>query len=597
MDDTIDWSDPNSYSGWTTSSDMGGGSSPDMTGYFNTSGAVLNDAAGGVSSTPETGGGGGLSGIAGLFAGGGSSGGGGGGGFGNLLSAAGGIYGLMNANQLQGMAKDAFSQANPFGGYRAMYGQQLADLMNNPSSVTSLPGYQFEFGQGQQAVERGMSKYRDSGNEAIALQEYGQGFAGQYLQQQEQLLSGLAGANITPNQGPAMQGYLSGTNLAGSALNNLAYGSTRYGGASSGTPAYGGGGFNSAGGEAAGSGVGQISQDIGAAKAVTTLAGDAYKWSGSSAPSEFSSANRLLGDASNVLGIYSGLTQGGWKGDTSAALNATQLASKAGLIGAGAGAVAGEIAAPLAVYNAVSNWQPHDTGGDTLRGAEAGAAIGSIVPGVGTVIGGVVGGAVGLISSFFGHGYDSSEHAWKDFYQGHTKTPPQNLNPKYTMAALSGLWRGASSHATGLQNAFDDPNQFTTEMASVIDQGVKSGKINASTSVDAIFSGTIYDWLAGKGLGRTKLGTDQEAIVKDIIYNYKEGRPITWGDASGGKPTIPYTPFSQISKGGNYINNLPTSSKETPVAKGSWMSGMQNVPMLAGLGGVPNQPRVGVSHG
>ena len=88
-----------------------------------------------------------------------------------------------------------------------------------------------------------------SGNEAIALQEYGMGFANDYLHQQEQFLSGLAGSGISPNFGAALGGYGAGADLSGQGLAGLAYGTTRFGGAAAGTPASGR--PSSAGGEAA----------------------------------------------------------------------------------------------------------------------------------------------------------------------------------------------------------------------------------------------------------------------------------------------------------------------------------------------------------
>lgn len=135
------------------------------------------------------------------------------------------IYGLYSAYQQQQMAKDAFKGSDPFGPYRGYYAKQLQDLMSNPSAITEDPAYKFQFEQGQQAVERSMAAkgFLGSGNEAIALTQYGQGFAQNYLTQKEQFLSSLAGAGISPNFGPALSGMNMGINTASSALASLGY--------------------------------------------------------------------------------------------------------------------------------------------------------------------------------------------------------------------------------------------------------------------------------------------------------------------------------------------------------------------------------------
>ena len=77
------------------------------------------------------------------------------------------------------------------------YATQLSQLMANPSSVTSLPGYSFNFNQGADAVSREMAAggFLNSGNEATALTQYGQGMAMSTYNQQAQLLAQLAGFN------------------------------------------------------------------------------------------------------------------------------------------------------------------------------------------------------------------------------------------------------------------------------------------------------------------------------------------------------------------------------------------------------------------
>ena len=93
---------------------------------------------------------------------------------------------------------DAAAAADPFATQRPQYQQMLSDLIKNPSSVTSDPGYQFGLNQGIQAVQgsaaaKGML---NSGNTFSGLNQFADQYAGQYLNNQELLLAQLAGANI-----------------------------------------------------------------------------------------------------------------------------------------------------------------------------------------------------------------------------------------------------------------------------------------------------------------------------------------------------------------------------------------------------------------
>jgi len=84
------------------------------------------------------------------------------------------------------------------------YARQLAQLISDPSSVKNLPGYQFQMQQGTDAVARQMaaSGFLGSGNEATALEQYGQGLASSFYGQQTSLLASLAGltAPSSPSQ-------------------------------------------------------------------------------------------------------------------------------------------------------------------------------------------------------------------------------------------------------------------------------------------------------------------------------------------------------------------------------------------------------------
>lgn len=143
----------------------------------------------------------------------------------NDISLLSSLYGLYSSNQQQQTAKDLLAKSDPFGPYRAQYAQQLSGLMSDPSSITKDPGYQFQYDQGLQAVNRSMAAqgFLGSGNMGTALTKYGQDYATNYLGQKEQFLSGLAGANIAPNFNAGVQMNNMGLNTANSSLASLGY--------------------------------------------------------------------------------------------------------------------------------------------------------------------------------------------------------------------------------------------------------------------------------------------------------------------------------------------------------------------------------------
>lgn len=144
------------------------------------------------------------------------------------LAIGSGLYGLYSAEEQRRLARQASRMQDPFASQRAQYQKQLADLSANPNSVTNLPGYKFGMDQGTQAILRNQAStgYTGSGNEAIALQKYGQGYAGQYLQAEQARLAGLAGGNIQPygSGNSLIQGNAFATDTASRALASLGFG-------------------------------------------------------------------------------------------------------------------------------------------------------------------------------------------------------------------------------------------------------------------------------------------------------------------------------------------------------------------------------------
>lgn len=276
----------------------------------------------------------------------------------NLLTIGSGLYGLYESGQQRNLAKDAMAKSDPFGPYRAQYAQQLSALMMNPGSITEDPGYKFQFEQGQQAVERGMAAkgYLGSGNEGIALTQYGQNFAANYLNAKISQLSGLAGANITPNYGPGLQAYGQGLDTASAALASLGYGITR-GGASAGTPGASSG-PSAAGGEAAKIG--------GAISTVGRVAGS----------EGLSTVGSAVGNFGNII---SGIERGGTAGAGSAVSAGARLAGVAGYGGTTASTIGavGDVASGNylgAAKNLYSAFAPVSAASLGLSGVASGAA-------------------------------------------------------------------------------------------------------------------------------------------------------------------------------------------------------------------------------
>ena len=118
------------------------------------------------------------------------------------LAVAGLAAGAYQANRADKTAKEAIKAGDPFGPYRAGYAEQLASLMRDPATYAANdPGYKFNLEQGQQALERSQAAkgFTGSGNAAIELLQYAQGYATDYLTKQKEFLAGLAGSGIAPN--------------------------------------------------------------------------------------------------------------------------------------------------------------------------------------------------------------------------------------------------------------------------------------------------------------------------------------------------------------------------------------------------------------
>jgi hypothetical protein len=123
--------------------------------------------------------------------------------------------------------------ADPYAAYRPQAAAQLQNLLSNPSTITSTPGYQFNLQQGLQAqqAQQAAQGRLVSGGGLLQAQQFGQQYATSNLQQQQNLLATLSGANQAPagaaqaqqgiNFGQVATGALGLQQLAGGAANVL----------------------------------------------------------------------------------------------------------------------------------------------------------------------------------------------------------------------------------------------------------------------------------------------------------------------------------------------------------------------------------------
>ena len=90
---------------------------------------------------------------------------------------------------------------DPVSSQRTGYSKDLQTMMDDPSSFYSNPMYQSAYGQGQQAVTRGLASqgYAGSGNMATGLQQYGQSFGFGMFKDYSKFLAELAGFTFNNN--------------------------------------------------------------------------------------------------------------------------------------------------------------------------------------------------------------------------------------------------------------------------------------------------------------------------------------------------------------------------------------------------------------
>jgi len=125
-----------------------------------------------------------------------------------------GLFSGINSIRNPGISpKSAQTMADPFAPSRQQYINQLNAVMANPSLAMSQPGYQFQFQQGLQGLNRNLAQRGmesptagqpgtpAAGGAGMAQQRYGQQFAQTSYNDYVKQLSGLAGAGQNPSVG------------------------------------------------------------------------------------------------------------------------------------------------------------------------------------------------------------------------------------------------------------------------------------------------------------------------------------------------------------------------------------------------------------
>lgn len=491
-----------------------------------------------------------------------------------ILSDASGLAGLLAAHGMQGLANQIGRESNPFGAYRDQYAKQLQTLMADPTSVEQDPGFTGSRDQALSQVQKLMAAqgYKGSGNMGAALYDRSNNFELDYINNKENQLATLAGANIAPNYSGAVSAQNSAAGLESSGLAALGAGfgyaspaaGVVAGGAAAGTPlSTTRGGFSSAGGEAA-TAIGLANTGINTANSVGRLAGS----DGSLISKANGTVGGAIGEAALGLGVYQGIRQGGVAGYAGAAADATMLASKTGLISAGAGAAAGYIAAPLAVYNFGKNWKSGAGGADALSGASAGAAIGTaILPGIGTAIGAIGGALVGGISSLAGPGKKDAETAvWDKYLPAAMSNPTVSSSVQNPFLLMAGLFDEKSSTLPMYQQyGRMGENKFTVDMTTKINSALTDGTISKTDTADTIYSKVVAPWVAGMGKGWGDVGPEYtqatQGLLKQMVSQYKDGSYAQNWTAVGGDYA-----FSGGSQGTiNPFGSSPTTPAATSI--------------------------------
>ena len=145
----------------------------------------------------------------------------------------GGLGQIAGAAKMFGGGQTKPGVADPYAAYRPQAASQLQNLLSDPSTITSTPGYQFNLQQYMQQLQAKQASQGSlvGGGALLQAGQMGQQYATSSLQQQQQLLAQLSGATQAPagaataqqgiNFGQMGAGALGIQQLAGGAANVL----------------------------------------------------------------------------------------------------------------------------------------------------------------------------------------------------------------------------------------------------------------------------------------------------------------------------------------------------------------------------------------
>lgn len=291
-------------------------------------------------------------------------------------------------------------------------------------------------------------------------------------------------------------------------------------------------------------------------------------------------ANGVLGTAGGALQMYNGINQGGISGYGSAGIGALRagsgMASLSGSPGVaeGLGDAASYAAIPLDIYNEVNNWKSGATTSDAMAGATTGAAIGSVVPVIGTAIGALVGGAAGALSSLAGPGRTDPEtegvqqliNATGQY--GNTQQIAQNVQNPYL--ELAGLMDERSSTLPEYQQYGRMGEQkFTDAMTQQINQAIQKDP-SLANNPQAVYNQVVSPWVESMGTGSKNVGATYNAtnqgLLQDMTSEYLSGQAANDWKSIGGQST-----FSDIYQGSPISAVAPPMTQSQILQAGNQM--------------------------
>lgn len=359
-----------------------------------------------------------------------------------------------------------------------------------------------------------------------------------------------------------------------------------------------------------------------ALRGVSGLANTASKFNPGGYGGALSSLGNYAGGAGNAAGVVSGVQQGGVGGYGSAAINAGQIANRAGAFGSDAGTMgqglgaagaglgvyegirqggaegygkaavnAGEMALgssaawPLAAYNFYTNDTASGrTGSDAAGGAMTGAEVGMIGGPVGMGIGALIGGAAGALSSAFGPGAVDPENldfeGYKNAYnkalqQGGQKAADQlassNQNPYLALAGYMDLRKGQIGDKNPIYNTYGrmGEEKFANDLVSHLTAAQKSGQIKPGESAAQAYNDVVNPWISSMGDWQDPNKQAMQGAIEQMTAQQLNGQAGNDWKAIGGD-----SPFASLS--------APRTQVSKPVIRRANANGQQ---MLAADGG------------